>query len=222
MKAFCISFHKSGTSSLHAWFGHAGFSSLHYPKHVHGVNHVLRVLPVIHDNDLALDALAPLICAFDAHSDAPWPGLYPELACRQQDARFVLLRREPDEWWESLARDWQIDWIARRMSAYEWLQYRRTLPLHPRTLITRRHRDQFIAAYRAHYARAQQDISPARLLAMDIDDPQKSEKLSAFFGLRDEIPFPHCMPASQAKPWIKSLRSLRRRMFGSDLHHAIT
>jgi len=79
------------------------------------------------DNREIIRVLSPIINAYDAHSDAPWPGLYRELATAYPKARFILIRRDPESWWESLARDWQIDWVARRLTAFEWVQYRRTL-----------------------------------------------------------------------------------------------
>ena len=181
-KTFCIAFHKSGTSSMHAWFERAGMTSLHYPKHVGGLNYARLIRPVIDDNGEIIRVLSPVIAAHDAHSDAPWPGLYPELARTYPQSRFILLRRDPENWWESLARDWQIDLVARRMTAFEWVQYRRTLELPPQALITRRHKDHFIKAYRRHMADVEQALPSDRLLSLDLIDPRKDEKLADFFS----------------------------------------
>lgn len=216
-KTFCIAFHKSGTSSMHAWFERAGMASLHYPKHVDGLNYAKLIRPVIDDSHQIIRVLAPVIAAYDAHSDAPWPGLYPELASAYPQARFILIRRDPESWWESLALDWQIDWVARRLTAFEWVQYRRTLALSPATLITRRHKDHFIKAYRRHLVEVAQMLPPERLLAFDLTDVAKDEKLAAFFALPAPVPFPHQAPSSAARPLKKTWRTLKRRIFGSDL-----
>lgn len=216
-KIFCIAFHKSGTSSMHAWFERAGLKSLHYPKHVDGLNYARLIRPVIDDNHEILRVLSPIIASHDAHSDAPWPGLYRELALVYPQARFILIRRDPESWWESLALDWQIDWVARRLTAFEWVQYRRTLELAPSALITRRHKDQFIKSYRRHMADVAQALPADRLLSFALDDQAKSEKLARFFRLQAEVPFPHQAPTSASRPLKKTLRTLRRRIFGSDL-----
>lgn len=216
-KIFCLAFHKSGTSSMHAWFERAGLRSLHYPKHVAGENYARLIRPVMDDNRKIIRALSPVISAYDAHSDAPWPGLYLELAKKYPRARFILIRRDPEIWWDSLARDWQIDWVARRLTAFEWVQYRNTLKLSPETLITRRHKDHFLNAYRLHLANVSQYLPPHRLLTVDLEDGHKDEKLSRYLGLENVIPFPHTMPASANRPLKKAWRTLRRRIFGSDL-----
>jgi hypothetical protein len=217
MKFFCIAFHKSGTSSMHAWFQQAGFRAFHYPKRVMGVNYVQRIRPVIDDNDRILDILSPVINTYDGHSDAPWAGLYPELLSRLPEAKFILIRRDPEAWWESLARDWQLDWLNRRISAYEWIQYRRHLELDPHALITRRNRDTFIKAYRSHVEMAAKTIPSDRLLSFDLQDPDKGARLSEFSGLEKIIEFPHRLPVSSSKPLKTAWRALRRRFIGSDL-----
>ena len=217
MKLFCIAIHKSGTSSMHAWFQQAGLSAFHYPKRVKGVNYVTKIRPVIDNNERILDVLSPVINAYDGHSDAPWAGLYPELVQRIPDARFILIRRDPEAWWESLARDWQLDWLDRRLSAYEWVQYRRYLEIDPHTLLTRKHRDLFIKAYRSHLEMVPSLVPRARLLSFDLKDKDKSERLSEFAGLNRQVEFPHRLPVSDSKSLKKGWRALKRRFVGSDL-----
>jgi hypothetical protein len=200
MKAISLAFHKSGTSSLHAWFENAGFKSLHYPKHVAGVNYVERIRPVIADNTKIIDALSPVITAFDAHTDAPWPGLYLELAQSFPQARFIMIERDAEEWWESLARDWQLDWVGRYLATFEWVQYRRTLALAPSTLITRKHRSLFIDAYRRHLREVKENLPTPQLCWLRLSDRNNGDRLSEFFCLPEAVPFPHRLPVSNAKP----------------------
>ena len=211
-RIFCIAFHKSGTSSMHAWFERAGMSSLHYPKHVGGLNYATRIRPVLDDNREIIRVLSPIINAYDTHSDAPWPGLYRELAIAYPKARFILIRRDPESWWETLARDWLIDWVARRLTAFEWVQYRRTLDLDPATLITRRYKDRFITAYRHHLMEVAEMLPPRRLLSFDLVDPGKAEKLASLLKLHALVPFPHPVP-SIPEPLLK-----QQSPFGQQTH----
>lgn len=217
VKYFCVSLHKSGTSSMHAWFLQAGLTAFHYPKRVGGKNYVSEIRPVIDDNERILDVLTPVIAAYDGHSDAPWAGLYEQLLRRRDDARFILIRRDPEAWWESLARDWQIDWLSRRISAYEWIHYRKHLKLDPTRLITRKDRDLFIHAYRQHQIAVTQTIPAGRLLSFDLLDQDKGERLSEFANLRHVVEFPHRLPVSSDKPLKKAYRAIKRRFVGSDL-----
>ncbi|MFT3670962.1 sulfotransferase [Aestuariivirga sp.] len=217
MKYFCVSLHKSGTSSVHAWFLEAGIKALHYPKRVGGKNYVTEIRPVIDDNERIVDILTPVIDTYDGHSDAPWAGLYEEILRRRDDARFILIRRDPEAWWESLARHWQIDWLARRISAYEWIHYRKHLRLDPYRLITRKDRDLFIDAYRQHEQAVMQTIPAGRLLSFNLLDQDKGERLSEFTDLKRVVQFPHRKPVSSEKPLKKTYRAIKRRFLGSDL-----
>lgn len=217
MKYFCVSLHKSGTSSMHAWFQQAGLKAFHYPKRVEGKNYIPAIRPVINDNDRILDVLDPVIRAYDGHSDAPWAGLYEQLLQRLPEARFILIRRDPEAWWESLARDWQIDWLSRRLSAYEWIHYRKHLALDPAGLITRKDKDHFIAAYRQHQDAVLSAIPADKLLSFDLLDRDKGAKLSEFVRLKELVEFPHRMPVSSSKPIKQAYRAIKRRFIGSDL-----
>lgn len=216
-KIFSLSFHKSGTTSLHQFFLANGVRSLHYPKTVNGVNYAKAVAEVADDPEAVLARLLPVIDAYDAHCDAPWGGLAPELVKAFPDARFVLLTRDPEQWWDSLARHWRLGSFGRYLSAFEYVQYRRYMPAERGRLYTRADKDHFIAAIRRQVAEVQKIVPPDRLLTVDLADPDKARKLAEFLGFKGGVTFPHLPPVSAGKPLKRLYRTIRRRLFGSDL-----
>ncbi|NNJ75121.1 MAG: hypothetical protein HKP56_08165 [Anderseniella sp.] len=99
-KVFVVALHKSGTSSLHDFAVRAGLKSSHSPAVDNGVNYEKRILPHIDDHAAILNVMAPVIERYDVHGDIPWSGLYRAAQKSYPDARFVLMERDADQWWE--------------------------------------------------------------------------------------------------------------------------
>lgn len=216
-KIFSLSFHKSGTTSLHNYLRLQGVSSLHYPKKIDGVNYVHEVAPVADDPQAVLSRLMPVIEAYDAHCDAPWAGLAPELVAAFPTARFVLLTRDPGQWWESLAKHWRLDLCGRYLSAFEYIQYRPYMDADRNRVYTRADKDMFISAIQKHSAEVVRIVPADRLLVCDLSDTDKAQRLAKFLGLREDIEFPHLPPSSAKKPFKRLYWIFRRRLFGSGL-----
>jgi hypothetical protein len=216
-KIFSLSFHKSGTTSLHNYLRLQGVSSLHYPKRVGGVNYAREIAPVADDPQAVLSRLMPVIEAYDAHCDAPWAGLAPELVAAFPTARFVLITRDPGQWWESLAKHWRLDLCGRYLSAFEYIQYRRYMDADRNRAYTRADKDVFISAIQKHAAEIVRIVPADRLLVCDLSDTDKAQQLAKFLELREDFEFPHLPPTSAGKPLKRLYRTFRRRLFGSDL-----
>ena len=216
-KIFSLSFHKSGTTSLHNYLRLQGVRSLHYPKKVGGVNYAREIAPVADDPQAVLSHLMPVIEAYDAHCDAPWGGLAPELVAAFPTAHFVLLTRDPEEWWESLAKHWRLDLCGRYLSAFEYIQYHRYMDADRNRVYTRADKDMFISAIQKHAAEIVRIVPADRLLVCDLSDSDKAQRLAKFLELREDVEFPHLPPSSARKPLKRLYRTFRRRLFGSDL-----
>ena len=189
-KIFSLSFHKSGTTSLHNYLRLQGINSLHYPKKVGGINYAHKIAPVVDDPQAVLSRIMPVIEAYDAHCDAPWGGLAPELFAAFPAATFVLITRDPQQWWESLAKHWRLDLSGRYLSAFEYVQYRRYMDADRNRIYTRADKDMFIPAIQKHAAEIVRIVPADRLLVCDLSDSDKAQRLAKFLGLREDVEFP--------------------------------
>ena len=189
-KYFALSFHKCGTRSLSEALNSVGIKSLHHPRRHNGVNYLNMVAPVAGRPLEVLRCLAPLIASFDGHADVPWPGLYRELAETIPDSRFILVNRDLEDWWTSLAKHWGLHYTRRMLSPFERIQYRpyfkedlaRTFGLEDKEL--------FIAAHRSHIEQVKRFLPEERLLVFDLADADKHDRLQRFLGTGMTPQFP--------------------------------
>lgn len=92
-KVFCVGFHKTGTTSLHAALEHLGYR-------VCGVQ--LDLAESLLKGDLS--AALRRTHEYDAFRDNPWPLLFQELDRAHPGSKFVLTTRAPARWIASVVR----------------------------------------------------------------------------------------------------------------------
>lgn len=202
-KVFVVSLHKSGTSSLHDFAIRAGVKSSHSPAIDSGVNFEKRILPHINDHDAIVDVLKPVIDRYDLHGDIPWSGLYLAAQKAYPDARFILVERDADQWWDSIAAHWSLATMSRRLRPYEVVAYSGLIPQNMR-VISLADKALLTDAYRRHGDRVRTTIAAENLHEVDLHDPQASEQLAAFIG------FDSVSPIRQVnKRWSPTLRIAR-------------
>lgn len=111
-KVFNIGFHKTGTTSLTAFVRRYGYRVLH------SVAYSMESLGLgAQDDDeeeggspadvsamIAHERLDALVRQYDYFSDNPWPLLYERLDRLYPGSRFILTRRDADDWVRSLVR----------------------------------------------------------------------------------------------------------------------
>jgi hypothetical protein len=137
-----------------------------------------------------LDMLMPVIEAYDGHTDVPWPGLYNEIFARVPDSRFILVTRDAESWWRSLARHWSLDIVGRKLSPFERIQYRKYLSCDPRIVFGLKHKEILVNAYAQHIEAVKRDIPPEKLLSIDLVDSEKEDKLQEFLRSARRPEFP--------------------------------
>ena len=93
-KIFVIGFQKTGTTSLDLALQRLGYrvycvdkNLLKFKKEEDLKNYILKILK-----------------NWDAVQDMPWPLFYKELYDLYPDAKFILTKREPDDWFNSVKR----------------------------------------------------------------------------------------------------------------------
>ncbi len=191
-KVFGIGFQKTGTTSLHHFLRRLGYKSVHWPHVVAGINYQRVCIPVLHDRNKVVNVLQPLIEKFDAFTDVPFPALYKELHERVPDGRFILLERDGDEWWESVARHWRLSPArSRRLDPYEYLAYN-LYSDEELELVTIRDRVRLKEIYLRHneaVASYFQDKGEV-LTVVSLDDGEIGTKIRRFLGVDKEASFP--------------------------------
>jgi hypothetical protein len=208
-KFFCLSFQKSGTTSLHGLFRAMGFERCEL-RNVNGVDYLERLRPLVGNHAAILAELKPAIAPFRTFANGPYPGIYRELAAEYPDARFILLTRDPAAWWNSLHTHWSLGTMRHQMTPFERIQYQDYLP-RDLEIAGAAHRDLFISAYERHVAAVEGFFSPDRLLSLALTDTDKSRKICSFM----EVPhceFPHVKQTDfrrRARRFLKNWRHYR-------------
>ena len=192
-KIFSIGFHRTGTRSLHTFLQSLGLNSVHWPTVVDGVSYETRVIPYLRDRRMIVAALAPLIESRDAFNDVPFAALYKELAEAYPSAKFILIRRDVDQWWESVTRHWHLaERGFRSLDPYEYIQYDRYVDGDLK-YVTLQHRDILTGAHRSHLKETEAYFADKRdrFLPVDLKDPEIGPKIGGFLGFADAPAYPH-------------------------------
>lgn len=189
-KLFCVSFHKTGTSSAHQFCLQNGISSCHSPAVVEGNCYEAVVAGTLSDKTRIVNALKPVVEKYDAHFDIPWAGMYQELLETRDDAVFLYIDRDADSWWNSLSAHWSLSAMPRVLRPYEVLQYSDVLPAGKRMV---RSVDEalFKDCFARHREQVQRIIPSDRLISVRLDDPNVAAKLSDATGLSFSGSIPH-------------------------------
>ena len=192
MKIFGIGFHRTGTRSLRAFLDRLGFRAVHWPRSADGVCYEALAIPHLHDRAAIIRALQPLLDSYTAFTDVPFPALYRELHTHYQDARFILVTRNRDQWWSSLAKHWRLSEAGfHALDPYEYLQYNlySKEPLH---YVTSNDRELVIDIHARHIRSVVEHFGhlPGALLQVDLEDPGIARRVSRFLGVESDAGFP--------------------------------
>jgi hypothetical protein len=210
-KIFGIGFGKTGTRSLDSYLRSLGYKSIHWPSTVDGIDYEGRVAPFIDDPARILDEFNPILDEYDAFTDVPFPGLYRALAERYRDARFILMTRDLERWWQSVASHWRLAWGPHRLEPYLQIQYRPYLP--GKTVATLSDKAIFIEAHKQHIRQVKTDLAGRSMVCVDLGDPNLAGVIAGFLGVAP-VPFPHVVLPRGPKLWLVRARMLLRKHLG--------
>lgn len=177
---FVVSYHKCGTRSVHALLEDLGYHGIHWPAYINcGIDYQAILHPMVGDRDLCVRALTPLFRRYSLFSDVPFPGLYRELHARFPRSRFVLIRRDSESWWSSIARQWALADGPHSLDAFEAIQY--GLPMG--TGVTANDRETLIGSMLRHNEEVRRHLGDSgRLFVGDLEDVELGAKLTQFVG----------------------------------------
>ena len=101
-KIFCLSFHKTGTTSFHRFMAANGLASIHGAQWLNGGNYQPFLEAGKDDRERVAKFLEQFLEHYEAFSDTPYNAIYPQLARKYPDAFFVLVTRDLESWWNSI------------------------------------------------------------------------------------------------------------------------
>ena len=189
-KIFGIGFHRTGTSSLNDALQRVGLNAIHWPSQYQsqmreGMSNAER-----------LAILAPCLAEYNGFTDVPFSGLYHVLDRTYSGSRFILTKRDPESWWQSLIPHWRLCEGTRQLKPFELIQYNQYEPY--TTQATLADKEIFMAKFTAHNQAVINYFAdrPDDLLIIDWksdDHPFSWEKLCAFLGkgLPEDRAVPH-------------------------------
>jgi hypothetical protein len=98
-KVFCISYQRTGTTSTGHFLRNLGYNCVGWETAANN-----KWPEAWHDGDFESIFNSPAFLEADAFEDAPWffPGFFKQLYHRHPGARFILLHRDLDKWFESM------------------------------------------------------------------------------------------------------------------------
>jgi hypothetical protein len=177
--------HRTGTRSLAKYCETLGMKSIHWPWWCE--REISRHLDL---QERIVDVLEPLIFSHDVFTDVPFPGLYRILDERFPKSRFILVTRDPRDWWRSLCRHWELEKGPHRLTPLEEVVYRQYEPSN-RPWITLEDADLIMAKFQTHTNEVQAFFANRRgkLLSVDLADEHIDTRISDFLGM-ERMPYP--------------------------------
>lgn len=178
--------HRTGTKSLCTYLRSLSLKDIHWPWWCER-----QISTHLKDPEKIVDILEPLLYTYDCFADFPFPGLYRVLDRRFPNSRFILVRRDPDNWVRSVRKHW--GWTGARIDS---TPSKRSCiaDMSPSDLsvLTVADAPSLISKHARHSEEVQAyfDGRADRLLVVDLEDARINERISEFLGLKVR-PYPH-------------------------------
>lgn len=193
-RLFCLSMQRSGTTSVGDWLEAHGLVRAGYPTSAR-LDWTKLWMRGAHEAIFQ----SPEFQGAEILEDDPWwcPDYYQFLATRFPDARFILLTRDPDDWFESLCHHsggLNPGWSDIHARIYDREDDLRTVlasregigPSHTGLLSIADHKTHYQTVYQRHNQNVREFFAgmPQRLFFGRLEDPQTFIDLCDFAGVR--------------------------------------
>jgi hypothetical protein len=106
------------------------------------------------------------------------------------DAKFVINSRDPEGWANAVAHHWSLDYVSRRLSNFEYCQYRPYLGERARAVFKKADLPLLINALLAHHAEVLRTIPAERLFSFNLGEAGVGPRLAAFLGFQTDAEMP--------------------------------
>lgn len=190
-RVFCLSFQKAGTTSVEVFLRSLGYPVAGWP-----IAEKNGWYKKVSRGQSASIFSSPDFQCHQAFADTPWyfPGLYIELFLRFPDSKFILLERDPAEWFESL----RIFFRGKRLEddLFHARVYSREQPFVESSRAGRRltiepHDAEHYMAVYCEQNRAVREffgrVAPDNLFHGDLSDPGLWDDLAEFLGEENTV-----------------------------------
>jgi hypothetical protein len=181
-----LGMHRTGTKSLCTYLRSLGLKDIHWPWWCER-----QISAQLKDPEKIVDILEPLLYNYDCFADFPFPGLYRVLDRRFPNSRFILVRRDPDNWVRSVRKHWALDKGPHRLHPFEEVVYHQYEPS-DLSVLSIDDAPSLISKLARHSEEVQAyfDGRADRLLVVDLEDARINERISEFLGM-EVRPYPH-------------------------------
>ncbi len=95
-------------------------------------------------------------------------------------SKFIMVLRDPERWWHSLSLHWRLQFVRRKLSVFERIQYAPYIPVCAQKTFGPEHKELFINAYNRHVEEVRSQIPSERLLILELTDTEKAARLGSF------------------------------------------
>jgi hypothetical protein len=178
-RTFVVGMNKTGTSTMKGCFEVLGWTPVASPKTLAATSRMFTAITEGGDYEFALSAV-PQFMAFE---DRPWNvwEFYQHAAHRYPSSRFILTRREPASWWQSVE-----NWLTVKKPGMVEIY---TTHLRAETFT----KHDFISAYERHNDEIERFFEgTGRLLTVDVTANGRWDEICEFLGVPVPAePFPH-------------------------------
>ena len=210
-KIFCLSLHKTGTTSFHHFMEANGIASIHGAKLLNGVNYRPLIKAAKDDIDRVSEVLEPFFERYEAFSDTPYNIMYPQMIKKYPSAHFILITRNLESWWRSIYGHWILDVLDHHLTVLEYIQYSPYIADCSK-VFTDRNRDEIIGAHRQHIEQVTAALSGHHFLHVELEDADLNTKIAVFLGLDEAKSYPHARKSRSSRDPKRIWKNIRLRL----------
>jgi len=191
-KIIIVSLHKNGTTSISSYFIELGYSCFQYD-----FDHQFRDSSEKKLKMNIIDYIKAVESRYEVLSDIPVNIMYQYFDIKHPDAKFILVKREIDDWIRSARNNYYK--YEKSLSKYKTvpfykidrIQYEKYISNLPKSIDLCTD-EQLKTMYNLHIKNIQEYFQGKenKLLILDLEDPQKNNKINQFLGIKSNLEFP--------------------------------
>jgi hypothetical protein len=221
-RIFCISVQKSGTTSTGVFLRKLG-----YPVSTYMDARNNRWPKSWYDGNIeAIFSSLDFLCA-QAFEDAPWwcGDMYKILFHRFPNAKFILMDRDADAWFESLCNHYDREgkgippneqhakWYQMEAALHQAIRKTESKTTEEILYKLRDHAERYKDFYRSRNSAVQvffRENGPHRLFYSSLENPLKWDELAGFLGTKNSVGDVHYNRTSSSTPTTEDPASIKR------------
>lgn len=171
-KVFCISFHKTGTTSLGKFLEELGYKNIHGADPIRKKIGNRKMMTALFKREY--DLIFPFVDEYDSFNDNPWFFIYPELDKKFPNSKFILVIRDEEDWLQSCIR-----YFGETTSNFRMFLYGKPNPIG--------NEKRYLEIYNNHNMRVLEYFKHRKndLLVLNLSDSNKENKIKEFLKVKN-------------------------------------